>query len=126
MVEPPAIATGVKLGNPDLSVWQITGDGDALAIGGNHFIHVLRRNVDINVILFNNEIYGLTKGQFSPTSKTGIQTKSSPHGTVDKAFNPGKLAIGAGATFFARVVDVDPKKWLKFLWKLKNIEELLW
>lgn len=106
----PAIATGVKLGNPTLSVWQITGDGDALAIGGNHFVHVLRRNVDINIILFNNEIYGLTKGQFSPTSKTGIQTKSSPHGTVDKAFNPGKLAIGAGATFFARVVDVEPKK----------------
>lgn len=106
----PAIATGVKLANPDLSVWQITGDGDALAIGGNHFVHVLRRNVDINMILFNNEIYGLTKGQFSPTSKTGIQTKSSPQGTVDKAFNPGKLAIGAGATFFARVVDVNPKK----------------
>lgn len=106
----PAIASGVKLGNPELSVWQITGDGDALAIGGNHYIHVLRRNVDINMILFNNEIYGLTKGQFSPTSKTGIQTKSSPQGTVDKAFNPGKLAIGAGATFFARVVDVEPKK----------------
>ncbi len=106
----PAIASGVKLGNPELSVWQITGDGDALAIGGNHYIHVLRRNVDINMILFNNEIYGLTKGQFSPTSKTGIQTKSSPQGTVDKAFNPGKLAIGAGANFFARVVDVEPKK----------------
>src|SRR5690606_4073718 len=106
----PAIATGVKLANPDLSVWQITGDGDALAIGGNHFVHVLRRNVDINMNLFNNEIYGLTKGQFSPTSKTCIQTKSSPQRTVHKAFNPGKLGIGAGATFFARLVDVDPKK----------------
>lgn len=106
----PAIATGVKMANPKLSVWQVTGDGDALAIGGNHYIHVLRRNVDINILLFNNEIYGLTKGQFSPTSQTGIVTKSSPQGTVDKAFNPGKLALGAGATFFARVVDVDPKK----------------
>jgi len=106
----PAIATGVKMANPNLSVWQVTGDGDALAIGGNHYIHVLRRNVDINILLFNNEIYGLTKGQFSPTSQTGIVTKSSPHGTVDKAFNPGKLALGAGATFFARVVDIDPKK----------------
>lgn len=106
----PAIATGVKLANPNLSVWQITGDGDALAIGGNHFIHALRRNVDINILLFNNEIYGLTKGQFSPTSKTGIVTKSSPQGTTDKAFNPGKLALGAGANFFARVIDIDPKR----------------
>jgi len=106
----PAVATGVKLSNPKLSVWQITGDGDALAIGGNHYIHALRRNIDINILLFNNEIYGLTKGQFSPTSQTGIKTKSSPEGTVDRAFNPGKLALGAEANFFARVIDIDPKR----------------
>ena len=106
----PAIATGVKLANPKLSVWQVTGDGDALAIGGNHFIHALRRNIDINILLFNNEIYGLTKGQFSPTSQTGIKTKSSPQGTVDRSFNPGSLALGAQANFFARVVDIDPKR----------------
>ena len=80
--------TGMKLANPNLSVWQITGDGDALAIGGNHFIHALRRNIDINILLFNNEIYGLTKGQFSPTSKKGIKTKSNPHGTTDEPFSP--------------------------------------
>jgi len=106
----PAVATGVKLANPNLSVWQVTGDGDALAIGGNHYIHILRRNVDINILLFNNEIYGLTKGQFSPTSKKGIKTKSSPQGTIDRSFNPGKLAIGAEANFFARVIDIDPKR----------------
>lgn len=106
----PAVATGVKLANPKLSVWQVTGDGDALAIGGNHYIHALRRNIDINILLFNNEIYGLTKGQFSPTSATGIKTKSSPQGTVDRAFNPGKLALGAESTFFARVIDIEPKK----------------
>jgi 2-oxoglutarate ferredoxin oxidoreductase subunit beta len=106
----PAVATGVKLANPKLSVWQVTGDGDALAIGGNHYIHALRRNIDINILLFNNEIYGLTKGQFSPTSATGIKTKSSPQGTIDRAFNPGSLALGAEANFFARVVDVEPKK----------------
>jgi len=106
----PAIATGVKLSNPNLSVWQITGDGDALAIGGNHYIHALRRNIDMNILLFNNEIYGLTKGQFSPTSQTGIVTKSSPQGTTDRSFNPGKLALGAGANFFARVIDIDPKR----------------
>ncbi len=106
----PAFATGVKLANPNLSVWQVTGDGDALAIGGNHYIHVLRRNIDINILLFNNEIYGLTKGQFSPTSQTGIKTKSSPQGTVDRSFNPGKLALGAEANFFARVIDIDPKR----------------
>ena len=94
----PAIATGTKLANPELSVWQITGDGDALAIGGNHFIHALRRNIDINIMLFNNEIYGLTKGQFSPTSKTGIKTKSSPQGTTDQPFSPGELAMGAQAS----------------------------
>lgn len=106
----PTIATGIKLTNPKLSVWQITGDGDALAIGGNHYIHALRRNIDINILLFNNEIYGLTKGQFSPTSKTGLKTKSSPQGTIDNAFTPGILALGAGANFFARVIDIDPKR----------------
>ena len=105
----PAFATGIKLANPNLSVWQITGDGDALAIGGNHFIHALRRNIDINILLFNNEIYGLTKGQFSPTSKKGIKTKSNPHGTTDEPFSPSDLAIGAQGTFFARVVDTNPK-----------------
>ena len=105
----PAFATGIKLANPNLSVWQITGDGDALAIGGNHFIHALRRNIDINILLFNNEIYGLTKGQFSPTSKKGIKTKSNPHGTTDEPFSPSDLAIGAQATFFSRVVDTNPK-----------------
>ena len=105
----PAFATGIKLANPKLSVWQITGDGDALAIGGNHFIHALRRNIDINILLFNNEIYGLTKGQFSPTSKKGIKTKSNPHGTVDEPFSPSDLAIGAQGSFFARVVDTNPK-----------------
>jgi 2-oxoglutarate/2-oxoacid ferredoxin oxidoreductase subunit beta len=105
----PAIATGVKIANPALSVWQVTGDGDALAIGGNHFIHALRRNIDINILLFNNEIYGLTKGQFSPTSKKGIKTKSNPHGTTDEPFSPSDLAIGAQSSFFARVVDTNPK-----------------
>lgn len=105
----PAFATGMKLANPNLSVWQITGDGDALAIGGNHFIHALRRNIDINILLFNNEIYGLTKGQFSPTSKKGIKTKSNPHGTTDEPFSPSDLAIGAQGSFFARVVDTNPK-----------------
>ncbi len=102
-----AIATGVKVANPDLSVWVATGDGDSLAIGGNHFIHAIRRNVDLNVILFNNEIYGLTKGQYSPTSKLGKITKTSPYGTVESPFNPGELAIGAKATFFARSVDAE-------------------
>ncbi|MBT6013864.1 MAG: 2-oxoacid:ferredoxin oxidoreductase subunit beta [Flavobacteriales bacterium] len=105
----PAFATGVKLANPKLSVWQITGDGDALAIGGNHFIHALRRNININILLFNNEIYGLTKGQFSPTSKKGIKTKSNPHGTTDEPFSISDLAIGSQGSFFARVVDTNPK-----------------
>jgi len=105
-----AIATGVKLSNPDLSVWLATGDGDSLAIGGNHFIHILRRNVNVNVLLFNNEIYGLTKGQFSPTSPLGKKSKSSPQGTIDRPFNPSSLALGAGATFFARAVDTLPKQ----------------
>ena len=100
-----AIATGVKTANPELSVWQITGDGDALAIGGNHFIHAIRRNIDINIILFNNEIYGLTKGQYSPTSEKGLVTKTSPFGTVEEPFSVGELVIGAKGKFFARTLD---------------------
>ncbi len=106
----PAIASGVKLANPDLQVWVITGDGDAMAIGGNHFIHVLRRNLDLNIVLFNNEIYGLTKGQFSPTSVVGQKTKSSPYGNTQPPFLPGELAIGAQARFFARVGGNTPKE----------------
>ena len=102
-----AIATGVKTANPDLSVCVATGDGDSLAIGGNHFIHAIRRNVNLNVVLFNNEIYGLTKGQYSPTSKLGKITKTSPYGTVEKPFNPGELVIGAKGTFFARSIDAE-------------------
>jgi len=105
-----AIATGTKLANPDLSVWVITGDGDALAIGGNHTIHAIRRNVDMNVILFNNEIYGLTKGQFSPTSLLGQKTKTSPFGNIQPPFNPGELALGAHARFFARISGNKPKE----------------
>lgn len=104
-----AIATGVKVANPKLSVWQITGDGDALAIGGNHFIHAIRRNIDINIILFDNQIYGLTKGQYSPTSKLGVVTKTSPFGTVEHPFIPGELVLGARGTFFARSLDIDIK-----------------
>jgi 2-oxoglutarate ferredoxin oxidoreductase subunit beta len=102
-----AIATGVKTANPELSVWVASGDGDALAIGGNHFIHAVRRNVDLTMVLFNNEIYGLTKGQYSPTTKLGKITKTSPFGTVEKPFKPGELCIGAGGTFFARSVDAE-------------------
>ena len=101
----PAIATGVKIANPDLSVWVITGDGDALSIGGNHLIHVLRRNVDINIVMFNNQIYGLTKGQYSPTSEFGKKTKSSPFGSLDRPFNPPSVALGAQSTFVARTID---------------------
>ena len=104
-----AVSTGIKVANPDLAVWQPCGDGDALAIGGNHFIHAIRRNVDINIILFNNRIYGLTKGQYSPTSKFGAITKTSPYGTVEPPFNPGSLVLGAKGTFFARSLDVDLK-----------------
>ncbi len=104
-----AIATGVKVANPDLSVWVITGDGDGLSIGGNHMIHSLRRNVDMKIILFNNEIYGLTKGQYSPTTPLGQKTKTSPFGSVDAPFNPLQLALGAGSTFVARTMDVRPK-----------------
>lgn len=104
-----AIATGVKVANPRLSVWQITGDGDALAIGGNHFIHAIRRNIDLNIILFDNQIYGLTKGQYSPTSRLGTVTKTSPFGTVEHPFVPGEIVLGARGTFFARTLDVDVK-----------------
>jgi 2-oxoglutarate ferredoxin oxidoreductase subunit beta len=102
-----AIATGLKVANPKVSVFVATGDGDSLAIGGNHFIHAIRRNIDLNVVLFNNEIYGLTKGQYSPTSKLGKITKTSPYGTIEKPFNPGELIIGAKGTFFARSIDVE-------------------
>jgi len=105
----PAISSGLKIANPDLSVWVITGDGDALSIGGNHLIHLLRRNFDMNVLLFNNEIYGLTKGQYSPTSPEGKVTKSTPMGSVDHPFNPLALAAGADGTFIARAMDRDPK-----------------
>lgn len=104
-----AIATGLKIANPALSVWVITGDGDALSIGGNHFIHALRRNPDINILLFNNQIYGLTKGQYSPTSLEGQITKSTPMGALDHPFNPAALSLGADATFVARSMDRDPK-----------------
>jgi 2-oxoglutarate/2-oxoacid ferredoxin oxidoreductase subunit beta len=105
----PAIATGIKAANPELSVWVITGDGDALSIGGNHFMHVLRRNLDINYILFNNRIYGLTKGQYSPTSVFGQRTKSTPMGVIDYPVNPLSLAIASEATFVARSIDIDVK-----------------
>ncbi len=105
----PAIATGIKCANPDLSVWVITGDGDALSIGGNHFIHAIRRNLDLNYILFNNRIYGLTKGQYSPTSEFGKKTKSTPAGTIDYPVNPLSLAIASEATFVARSIDIDVK-----------------
>ena len=105
----PAIATGVKLSNPELQVWVITGDGDALSIGGNHLMHAIRRNLDINIILFNNQIYGLTKGQYSPTSPLGSRTKSTPYGSVDNPLNPLSVAIGCEGTFVARSVDVDIK-----------------
>ena len=103
----PAIATGLAVSRPDLSVWVITGDGDALSIGGNHLIHALRRNINLNILLFNNRIYGLTKGQFSPTSEFGKVTKTSPLGSIDRPFNPLSLAIGAGATFAARTIASD-------------------
>jgi 2-oxoglutarate/2-oxoacid ferredoxin oxidoreductase subunit beta len=105
----PAIATGVKLARPDLSVWVATGDGDLLSIGGNHFIHACRKNVDLKVLLFNNKIYGLTKGQYSPTSEKGKITKTTPFGSVDYPFNPISLALGSDATFVARSIDRDPK-----------------
>ena len=105
----PAIATGLSVSRPDMSVWVVTGDGDALSIGGNHLIHAMRRNVNLKILLFNNRIYGLTKGQYSPTSETGKITKSTPFGSVDHPFNPISLAIGAEATFIARTIDSDRK-----------------
>lgn len=104
-----AIASGLKMARPDLSVWVVTGDGDGMSIGGNHFIHLLRRNLDIKVLLFNNQIYGLTKGQYSPTSEKGKVTKSTPVGSLDFPFNPASLALGSSASFVARTLDRDPK-----------------
>jgi len=104
-----AIASGIKVANPNLSVWVVTGDGDMMAIGGNHFIHILRRNINVNILLFNNKIYGLTKGQYSPTTPMGSLTKTSPDGTIENPFNPGELSMGAQGSFFARVVDTEPK-----------------
>ena len=104
-----AIASGIKVANPQLSVWVVTGDGDLMAIGGNHFIHILRRNIDVNILLFNNKIYGLTKGQYSPTTPKGSVTKTSPEGTIENPFMPGELVMGAQGAFFARVVDTEPK-----------------
>jgi 2-oxoglutarate ferredoxin oxidoreductase subunit beta len=105
----PTVATGVKVANPNLSVWMVTGDGDALSIGGNHLLHILRRNLDINILLFNNRVYGLTKGQYSPTSSVGMKTKTTPMGSFDHPVNPIQFALGAEATFVARTVDTDPK-----------------
>ena len=105
----PAVASGLKIANPDLSVWIITGDGDGLSIGGNHLLHILRRNLDVNILLFNNQIYGLTKGQYSPTSEVDKLTKSTPMGSLDHPVNPLAVAMGADATFVARTMDRDPK-----------------
>lgn len=104
-----AVSTGAKLANPDLNVWVFTGDGDSMAIGGNHFIHACRRNIDLNVVIFNNKIYGMTKGQSSPTTPVGMKTKTAPEGSYENPFNIGEIAIGAGATFYARVPDNDLK-----------------
>lgn len=103
----PAVATGLKLMRPELDVWVVTGDGDGLSIGGNHLVHALRRNVGLKILLFNNEIYGLTKGQYSPTSRVGTRSPSSPGGSIDTPLVPGRLALGAGARFFARAIDTD-------------------
>lgn len=105
-----AIASGVKLANPELNVWVMSGDGDSMAIGGNHFIHILRRNIDVNIVMFNNRIYGLTKGQYSPTTPLGQVTKTSPFGTIEHPFKAGELVMGAAGTFFARAVDTNPKQ----------------
>lgn len=110
-----AIATGVKVANSNLSVWLATGDGDCLAIGGNHFIHAVRRNIDINILLMNNKIYGLTKGQYSPTSSRGFISKSSPYGTIEDPFRPAELVIGARGCFFARTIDFNIKNSIKIL-----------
>jgi 2-oxoglutarate ferredoxin oxidoreductase subunit beta len=111
----PAIATGLKLANPDLDVWVITGDGDGLSIGGNHMLHVLRRNVDLTIVLFNNEIYGLTKGQYSPTSRVGTRSPSTPQGSLDTPVIPGVFALGAGARFVARAIDTYQKDEIEIL-----------
>ncbi len=111
----PAIATGLKVARPELDVWVITGDGDGLSIGGNHMVHVLRRNMDLKIILFNNQIYGLTKGQYSPTSAVGTRAPSTPTGSIDHPLNPISLALGAGATFIARAADTDAKGMAKIL-----------
>jgi 2-oxoglutarate ferredoxin oxidoreductase subunit beta len=116
---PMAIATGVKVSNPRLTVWVATGDGDSMAIGGNHFIHIIRRNVDLNILLFNNQIYGLTKGQYSPTTPMGSITKTSPHGTIEHPFNPGELVMGAQGTFFARVPDTNPKMMTEVMYEAR-------
>ena len=105
----PTFATGLRLANPELSVWVVTGDGDALSIGGNHFMHLIRRNVDVNLLLFNNRIYGLTKGQYSPTSRVGHKTKSTPYGSIDRPLSATGVALAAGATFVARTIDVNIK-----------------
>ncbi len=110
-----AIATGVKVANPDLNVWVVSGDGDSLAIGGNHFIHAIRRNVNLNIILLNNKIYGLTKGQYSPTSDRGFVSKTSPYGTVESPFIPAELCFGARGNFFARTIDMDAKNSVEML-----------
>lgn len=115
-----SIATGVKLANPNLSVWITTGDGDCLSIGTNHLIHILRRNLDVNILLFNNEIYGLTKGQYSPTSVLGLKTKSSPLGTIDQQINPLSLVLGSQGTFVARSIDVNPQHLRDLLFKSFN------
>src|SRR5579863_8496681 len=106
----PAVATGLKLARPELDIWVVTGDGDALSIGGNHLFHVLRRNVDVNILLFNNEIYGLTKGQYSPTSRVGLKSPSTPVGSVDSPANACQFALGANARFIARGIDIQAKE----------------
>ena len=111
----PAVATGVKVANPELDVWIVTGDGDSLSIGGNHLAHILRRNLDVNILMFNNEIYGLTKGQYSPTSPVGTKKKSTPMGSIDRPFEPAQFALGSQATFVARTIDQDQKHMAKTL-----------
>ena len=121
-----AVATGAKVANPDLTIWQISGDGDGLAIGGNHFIHAVRRNIDLNMILLNNRIYGLTKGQYSPTSDRGFVSKSSPYGTVEDPFHPAELCFGARGRFFARCVAVDGPASVEVLKAATIKEHRLW
>jgi 2-oxoglutarate ferredoxin oxidoreductase subunit beta len=116
----PAIATGLSTSRPDLSVWVVTGDGDALSIGGNHLIHALRRNVNVKILLFNNQIYGLTKGQYSPTSPLGTRNKSTPMGSIDYPFNPVSIAVGAEASFVARSIDTDKKHLTEVLRRAAN------